>query len=59
MNADQLKLPAKGFTKAERAWLTQLIEAIKSVRAISGRNVSISDDEQGQTVNADDCQPCP
>ena len=59
MNADELKLPQKGFTKAERAWLEQLIEAIKTVRGIAGRNVSIDNDEQGQTINADDCTPCP
>ncbi len=55
----ELKLPEKGFTKAERAWLEKLIEAIKTVQAIQGRNVTISNDGSGQTINADDCTPCP
>ncbi len=59
MNASELKLPEKGFTKAERAWLAQLIEAIKTVQGIAGRNVTISNAAQGQTVNAEDCTPCP
>ena len=59
MNAAQLKLPDKGFTKAERKWLAELIEAIKTVQGISGRNVSIDNNEQGQIINAIDCPPCP
>ncbi len=55
----ELQLPAKGFTKSERAWLQTLIEAIKTVQGIQGRNVSISNDAAGQTINADDCEPCP
>jgi len=54
-----LKLPEKGFTKAERAWLDELIEAIKTVHAIQGRNTTISDTNVGQVINADDCTPCP
>ncbi len=55
----ELKLPEKGFTKAERAWLAELIQAIKTVQGIAGRNVSISNADSGQTVNAEDCTPCP
>ncbi len=56
-----LKLPAKGFTKAERAWLQELIDAINTVQAVQGRNCTVSDapDGSGQTINADDCTPCP
>ncbi len=54
-----LQLPEKGFTKAERAWLKELIEAIKTVEGIAGRNVSITNSNTGQIVNAADCQPCP
>ncbi len=56
---DDLKLPAKGFTKAERAWLEELITAIKTVRAIQGKDISISDTDTGQVVNASDCAACP
>ncbi len=52
-----LKLPDKGFTKAERAWLAELIQAIKTVHAVQGRNVTITDTEAGQVINADDI-PC-
>lgn len=55
----KLELPQKGFTKAERAWLAKLIEAINTVRAVQGRNITITETDQGQTVNADDCAPCP
>lgn len=54
----QLELPRKGFTKAERAWLAQLIEAINTVRAVAGRNTSVSDHSDGQVIDADDCDPC-
>ncbi len=57
MNASNLKLPEKGFTKAERLWLSELIDAIKTVQAVQGRNVTISNDGSGQTINADDCPP--
>ncbi len=60
MSPLELKLPEKGFTKAERKWLQdQLIEAIKTVYGIQGRNVTISNADTGQTINADDCAPCP
>jgi len=55
----ELKLPDKGFTKSERAWLAELIEAIKTVHAVQGRNTTISDTNGGQVINADDCTPCP
>ena len=53
-----LELPAKGFTKAERAWLRKLIEAIKTVKAVEGRNCTVSNDPSGQVINATDCDPC-
>lgn len=59
MNPADLELPARGFTKSERAWLAKLIEAIKTVHAVQGQNVTISDDTSGQVINADDCAPCP
>ncbi len=59
MSPDKLKMPAKGFTKAERAWIQELIAEIKTVNAVQGRNVTISETESGQTINADDCTPCP
>jgi type IV secretory pathway protease TraF len=56
----ELLPPQKGFTKAEREWIAKyLIPNVKTVHAIQGRNVSISDTEQGQVINADDCAPCP
>jgi len=55
----ELKLPEKGFTKTERAWLQKLITAIKTVQGISGRNCSITNTDDGQTINATDCTPCP
>ena len=58
MNIQNLQLPAKGFTKAERKWIKEvLIPAIKTVHAVPGRNVSITDDASGQTINARDCDP--
>ncbi len=54
-----LQLPEKGFTKAERAWLKQLVESIKTVRAIAGQNITISESGNGQLINASDCDPCP
>jgi len=59
VSVDNLKLPDKGFTKTERAWLETLIDAIKTVQGLQGRNVTISNDDSGQTINADDCTPCP
>lgn len=59
MDAQNLRLPAKGFTKAERAWLKELIEAIKTVQGVQGRHVSITNTTEGQLINADDCRPCP
>ncbi len=54
-----LQLPAKGFTKSERVWLQQLIDAIKTVQGIAGRNVTITNADSGQIINASDCDPCP
>jgi hypothetical protein len=58
MPAPDLKLPKRGFTKAERAWLLKLIEAIKTVQAVQGRNTSIDNQPDGQVINASDCAPC-
>ncbi len=54
-----LELPDKGFTKAERAWLKELINAIKTVQGIAGRNCSITESQDGQTISGNDCPPCP
>ncbi len=59
MGLETLTMPSKGFTKAERAWLAKLIEAIKTVQGIEGSNISISNGPAGQTINASDCPPCP
>jgi hypothetical protein len=59
MSPDDLQLPERGFTKAERAWLEKLIEAIRTVHGISGRNTTIDESDKGQVINADDCAPCP
>ena len=59
MTLDTLKVPTRGFTKAERAWLKELVEAIKTVHAVQGRNCRITDTDKGQVINADDCAPCP
>lgn len=59
MTIENLTLPAKGFTKAEREWIKNvLIPAIKTVHAVPGHNVTISDSDNGQTINAMDCPPC-
>ncbi len=54
-----LALPDKGFTKQERKWLLELISAINTVRGVAGRNVSITEADTGQIINASDCDPCP
>ncbi len=51
---DDLKLPAKGFTKAERAWLADLITAIKTVHAIQGANATVINTPSGQVISASD-----
>jgi hypothetical protein len=51
MDVLNLTLPAKGFTKAERAWLTELIEAIKTVQGVAGTNTSITNTPHGQVMN--------
>ncbi len=60
MNIDQLTAPEKGFTKAERQWIKDvLIPAIKTVQGVAGRNVNITNSDNGQTIAASDCDPCP
>ncbi len=60
MNIQNLTLPAKGFTKAEREWIkTVLIPAIKTVQGVAGKNCAITNTDAGQTISASDCQPCP
>ncbi len=54
-----LKAPEKGFTKAERAWLAEVVKEINTNKAVAGRNTSVTDSDDGQVVNADDCTPCP
>jgi len=58
MTPESLKLPQKGFTKAERLWLAKLIEAINTVQAVQGRNCTVTNTQEGQIINADDCTPC-
>jgi hypothetical protein len=55
-----LKLPPKGFTKAEREWIENvLIPAIRTARVIDGRNIhSREENNQGTLINASDCPPC-
>lgn len=55
----ELKVPEKGFTKAERIWIRELIEVIRTVRGVQGRHVTISNTADGQVINADECDPCP
>jgi len=56
----KLTLPEKGFTKAEREWIKNvLIPAIKTVEAVQGKNVQIQNTNSAQVINASDCQPCP
>ena len=60
MTVDNLTLPDKGFTKQERAWIKDvLIPAIKTVQGIAGRNVTIINSDNGQTINTQDCKTCP
>ncbi len=60
MNLQTLTLPDKGFTKAEREWIKNvLIPAIKTVNAVQGKNVTITNSDNGQEIAASDCQPCP
>jgi len=56
VNIENLKVPTKGFTKAERDWIKNvLIPAIKTVHAVSGHLTTVSDSDQGQVINAQDC----
>jgi hypothetical protein len=56
-----LELPAKGFTDTERAWLEGLLAELRSVRAIAGAGIQVSDNADGQEISADecDCDLCP
>ncbi len=57
MTIENLRVPKKGFTKAERAWLEELVKAIKTVHGVAGRHVTITNGNEGQLINADDCAP--
>ncbi len=60
MNIDSIFDNLDGFTKKEREWLkTKLKPALKTVHGVQGRNISITDSDAGQTINASDCPPCP
>ncbi len=60
MDIQNLTVPDKGFTKAERQWIKEvLIPAIKTVHGVAGRNVSITNSDNGQLINASDCDACP
>jgi len=55
-----LRPPEKGFTKAERAYIINvLIPAIRSVKAVQGANMTVNNTDSGQVVNANDCPLCP
>lgn len=59
MDIEQLTVPSKGFTKAEREWIKNvLIPAIKTVHGVAGRNTNITNTNEGQTINAEECSPC-
>jgi len=59
MNIENLKPPTRGFTKAEREWIKNvLIPAIRTVHAVQGHNITINSTDGGQVINAADCQPC-
>ncbi len=60
MDIQNLTVPDKGFTIAERKWIKeQLIPAIKTVQGVAGRNVAITNSDNGQTIAVSDCDPCP
>ncbi len=60
MDIQNLTAPEKGFTKVEREWIKNiLIPAIKTVQGVAGRNVAITNSDNGQTIAASDCDPCP
>ena len=46
------KLPDKGFTKAEKQWLEQVIQDIAGAKAIQGQNTTVDSRPDGQTINA-------
>jgi hypothetical protein len=42
-----------------KAYLNELIKAVKTVQPIAGRNVTIGEEKgKGTTINATDCPPC-
>lgn len=51
--------PPPGPRKLERYLVEVVIPAIKTLYAIAGVNVTISDFDTGQVINANDCPPCP
>jgi hypothetical protein len=55
--ASSLRVPERGFTKAERAWLEEVIQAIKTNHGIAGENCTITDTGEGQLINASSCPP--
>lgn len=56
---EDLEVPKHGFTKSERAWLAEVVEAIKTARAVAGKDVKIDNhDDKGQVIGASDCSPC-
>lgn len=60
MNIDDLfnSIPGGAFTKKEREWLKKLKIGLKTVQAVQGTNVSITNSDNGQTINASNCPPC-
>lgn len=50
-----LEVPKSGFTKNERSWIAELVQAINGAKAIQGENVTVTDGPDGQTIAADDC----
>jgi len=49
-----LKPPTSGFTKTERKWLEEVVMAIKTVRPIAGKNITVDEkNEQGTTINCE------
>lgn len=60
MNIDDIFENLQGFTKKEREWLkTKLKPALKTVQGVAGRNVTITNEDSGQMINANDCDACP
>jgi hypothetical protein len=48
-----LKVPTKGFTKRERAWLELVVEAILTAQALKGKNTTMDEHHgKGTVINA-------